>query len=423
MIAEFKSIFKKPGFMYLWGSQIFSQVTIHMLNFLLLAHLYEATNSTIATSLLWVAYALPALFIGPIGAASVDLVSRRKTLMIANLLQALTVFVYIFINQQSIFILYAIALIYSSLNQFYGPAELATLPGTVGKKMLARANSLFFTTSQAALILGFGFAGILQKLIGFNGTLILATTLLFLAFVSVSFLTEVKPKKKLPVEFEKVLKTFFNTIVEGYVFIKSNKTVLFPLLILLGIQATLAIMLVNLPVIAAQILNISVSYSGVSLVVPAGIGALLGATYIPSLIKKGWRKKRLIDAGLIITVIALVAMAIGIPLLPIAVRLTFTSFLIIATGIAFVAINIPALTFLQESTPQWFRGRVFGNLWFMTSIISIIPVLFTGAISEIFGVKTLLVLMAAGILFVFLYSKKRGQILIVTHLNSNGKQK
>lgn len=421
-MKELKSIFKKPGFMYLWGSQIFSQITIHILNFLLLAHLYEATNSSIATSILWVSFALPALLIGPVGAASVDLVSRRKTMMITNLLQAATVFAYIFINQGSIFIIYAIALIYSALNQFYGPAELATLPGTVGKKMLARANSLFFTTSQASLILGFGFAGILQKWIGFDGTLILSTVLLFLAFVSASFLTEAKPQKRLPVKFEKVLKTFFATIVEGYLFIKSNKAVLFPLLILLGIQAVLAILLVNLPVIASQILGISVSYSGVSLVVPAGAGALLGAAYIPNLIKKGWRKKKLIEIGLILTVFSFLTLALIVPILPIAAKLTATSFLIIISGIAFVAIDIPTLTFLQESTPEWFRGRVFGNLWFLTSVISIIPVIFTGAISEVFGVKTLLTLMSIVIFMVFMYSKKQGRELIKTHLNSNGNQ-
>jgi MFS family permease len=416
MIGEFKSIFKKPGFMYLWSSQIFSQITIHMMNFLLITHLYESTHSAIATSLLWVAYALPSIIIGPIGAASVDLMSRRKTLMVTNLLQSATVFAYIFINQQSIFIMFAIVLIYSGLNQFYGPAELATLPGTVGKKMLARANSMFFTTSQVSLILGFGFAGLLQRLVGFNGTLMLCALFLFIAFISVSFLSEIKPKKKMPVEFEKVLKTFFDSIVEGYSFIRNNKAVLFPLLILLGIQAVLAIMTVNLPVIAAQILDISVNFSGVSVVVPAGIGALLGAVYIPSLIRKGWRKKLLIEVGLLLTTFALLTVSLLVPILPIALRVTITSLLIIVTGIAFVAVDIPALTFLQESTPTWFRGRVFGNLWFMSSIITMLPVMFSGAISEIFGVRTLLSLMAVGIFFAFLYSKKWGQGLIKTHL-------
>src|SRR3989304_7311492 len=141
MITEFKSIFRHPKFLYLWVSQILSQLTVNIMNFLLLAHLYNSTHSTIATSLLWVAYSLPAILVGPIAAASVDLISRRKMLMITNLLQAATVFGYLFINQQSIFILYAVVFTYSTLNQFYGPAELATLPSTVGTGMLARANS------------------------------------------------------------------------------------------------------------------------------------------------------------------------------------------------------------------------------------------------------------------------------------------
>lgn len=395
-----------------------SQVTVNIMNFLLLARLYTTTHSSIATSLLWVSYSLPALIIGPIGAASVDLFSRRKMLMVTNLLQAATVFVYIFINQQSIFILYAIVLAYSALNQFYGPAEAAALPSTVDKSMLARANSLFFMTTQGALILGFGFAGILQKIIGFNGTVILCAFFLFIAFISVSFLGEIKPRVRLPGEFEKVLKTFFDSIVEGYEFISKNKAVLFPILILLGIQAVLAILVVSLPVIALQVLDISVNFSGVSIVVPAGIGALLGSIYVPRLIRRGWRRKILIEVGLGIITFSLLALALGIPFLPLGLRVSVTPLLIVMTGFAFVGIDIPALTFLQESTPEWFRGRVFGNLWFMTSLITIFPVLFSGTITEIFGVKTLLSLMAVGTFLVLIYSARRGQDLIEAHLTN-----
>ena len=314
-MGEFKTIFKDKKFLYLWVSQILSQLTINIMNFLLLAHLYTATHSSIATSLLWIAYCLPALIIGPIGAASVDMFSRRKMLMITNLLQAVTIFAYIFINQSSILILYLIVLTYSIFNQFYGPAESASLPSTVGKTFLARANSLFFLTLQATLILGFGFAGILQKLIGFDGTLVLCGSFLFLAFVSVSFLKEEKPTKEIPEQFTKVLKSFFDTIVEGYKFITKNKDVLFPLLILLALQSALGIVVVSLPVIAVHILNISVNYSGVSIVVPAGIGALLGAFYVPRLIKQGWRKKTIIESALGLITFSLLTISLGVPLL------------------------------------------------------------------------------------------------------------
>jgi len=130
---EFRPILKNSKFISLWTSQILSQVTINLMNFLLLLKLFEATRSTIATSLLWVAYALPAILIGPIAAASIDLVDKRKMLILTNLLQAVIIFIYALSQHESVFLLYGIAVIYSFLNQFYVPAEQASLPTLVKK--------------------------------------------------------------------------------------------------------------------------------------------------------------------------------------------------------------------------------------------------------------------------------------------------
>ena len=412
MTREYRSLFKNSKFMYLWFSQIFSQITINIMNFLLLAKLYSATGSTIATSLLWLLFALPAVIFGPIGAAAVDLVSRRKTLMITNLLQAVTVLAYLFINQYSLFILFAVVLIYSLLNQFYVPAEAAYLPSAVSKDELTHANSLFFLTAQASLVLGFGFAGLLQGLIGFNGVIILSTVFLFIAFLSTSFLAEEKNKAKMPEGFEKVLKTFFDSILEGYEFIQRNKSVLYPLLLILILQAGLTIIIISLPVIAVQILDISVTFVGVSVVVPAGLGAIVGSIFIPRLLKEGTRKKVIIENSFLIVFAAMIALSLGIPHLPLFYRLLITPLLIVLIGLGFTGINIPTLTFLQETTPFWFRGRVFGNLGFLITVVTVFPVLFSGAIIEIFGVRTMITLMAMVFLALFLFSNKKGNNLI-----------
>lgn len=133
----------KGDFKYLFASQVLSQLTVNMMNILLLSRLFTITGSSIATSLLWVSYALPSIFAGPIGAASVDFIDRKKVLIITNFLQALVIFIYIFMHQTSIFLLYLVVVIYSFLNQFYLPAEAASLPSVVKKADLARANSLF----------------------------------------------------------------------------------------------------------------------------------------------------------------------------------------------------------------------------------------------------------------------------------------
>ena len=180
----------------------------------------------------------------------------------------------------------------------------------------------------------------------------------------------------------------------------------------MGLSASLAIVVVTLPVVATQILNISVNYAGISIAVPAGIGAVLGSIYVPRLIKRGWRKKTIIETSLALVAFSILSLSLGIPYLPQALRLTVTPILILLTGFAYVGINIPTLTYLQSATPEWLRGRVFGNLWFLVTIVSIFPVLFSGAITELFGIRTLFGLMGVVAIFALYYSMKKGQAMI-----------
>ena len=208
-MKDYRPVINNLEFRYLWTSQVLSQVAINIMNFLLLLRLFNETGSPIATSMLWVAYALPAILIGPVAAAYVDMVDRRKMLMITNVLQSATIFMYAISHRQSLFLLYGVAMMYSFLNQFYVPAEQATLPAIVRKNHLAHANSLFFITQQAAIILGFGFAGLLSKTIGFTSSLYLCAFLLFSAFVSVSFLKQMKISDTVPRSVEKAIIKFF----------------------------------------------------------------------------------------------------------------------------------------------------------------------------------------------------------------------
>ncbi len=188
MINEFKPIINNRNFRYLWVSQILSQLSINIMNFVFLIRLFEVTGSAISTSLLWVAYSLPAILIGPFASAIVDLTDKRKMLFVTNLLQGLTIFLYAIFPNANIFILYEVVFVYSLLNQFYVPAEAASLPSLLPKEKLTQGNSLFFLTQQGSLILGFAVAGLINHLLGFNNTLFICSTFLFIAFVSTTFL-------------------------------------------------------------------------------------------------------------------------------------------------------------------------------------------------------------------------------------------
>lgn len=415
-MKEFRPLLKNKNFKYLWASQILSQLTINILNFILLVRLFEKTESTIATSLLWVAYALPAIIIGPFASVSVDLVDRRKMLMVTNLAQSLTIFTYVFLFESRLFLLFGIAMAYSFLNQFYVPAEVASLPSLVKKNDLPQANALFFLTQQAALIFGFGVAGLLKKFLGFSNSLILSSIFLFLAFISVSFLPKMAVYETIPRNFEKAIITFFSRIFEGYRFIKNRKSILFPFLLLLGLSTGLTIVVVNVPAIAKYILKIDVHSAGLLIVVPAGVGAALGALTVPKLLKYGWRKKKVIDVSLSIMTTTIFVFTFIIPILPGFLKVLIGFLSIIFIGASFIGVFIPSQTYLQEVTPGGLRGRVFGNFWFLVTIATIFPVIGSGAITEIFGIQMLLFLLGGMNLTSLFVSKQFGQKLIEENL-------
>src|SRR3989304_8819486 len=296
-MSEIKYLLTKSNFRYLWLSQIMSQVAINMMNFLILIKLFNFTGSTLAVSFLWISYALPTILVGPFAAAAVDIFDRRKVLIISNFIQFILIAASIPLIGDKVFLLYGLTFAYSLVNQFYGPAESAMLPHVVERSKLPNANSLFFLTQQLSLILGFSVAGLLNSFFGFNISLLLCSLLLLSATVSVYLLPKSKFEVKTEDSFENSFLHFFKTLLDGYIYLKNKKSIYLSFFLLLGIQACFSVVIVCVPVIAKDILMIDTNFSGLLLVVPAGIGAMLGASYFPKFLKKGWRKRTLIETG------------------------------------------------------------------------------------------------------------------------------
>lgn len=410
MFTEFKHLFRDSKFTYLWISQILSQLTINIMNFTLVIKLFNVTGSTIATSFLWVSYALPAILVGPLAAVFADMVDRRKTLIVSNFAQAVTIFFYAIFHSSRFFLLYGVAMAYSLFNQFYVPAEAASLPSLVTRKHLAYANSLFFLTQQGSLIAGVGIASILNKFLGFKNTLLFCSLLIFLAFVSVYFLPALKTKDILHAKnIEGKLANFFKRILEGYRFIKENNSIRTPFILLMVIQIALAILAVNVPALANEILRIKVESAGILIAVPGGVGALIGVIYVSKLVNSAWRKKKIIEIFMTILFISILFLLVVVPITQSYGRILLGALSIMMIGFSFVGIIIPSQTYLQEATPGGLRGRVFGNFWFLVTIATIFPVIFSGTITELFGIRLLLLIIEGLIFGSLILSKKFGE--------------
>ncbi len=415
-MQEYRNLFLNKNFILLWLSQILTQLTINIMNFILIIRLYQFTNSTIATSLLWISYALPAVIVGPFAATISDFLDKKFFLRLSTFVQSLIFLVYGITHHKSVFLIFVITACYSFVNQFYIPAEFSSLPLLVDIKTLPHANGLFFITQQLALITGFGLASYLSEFLGFNNLIFFLSILLLLAHLSVSFLPSLNVKEE-KFRFSYAFKRFFVFILQGFRLIRNEKSVLTPFLLLLGMQVCLAIILVNAPIIAIEIFTIDIKKAGIFLVVPTGLGTGIGAILIPRLLRKGIRKIKVIRSSIfVLSILFFLFITFPTSLLGRAkILLDILGLMIL--GSAYVGIVIPSQTFLQEKTPQAFRGRVFGNFWFVATIATILPVLASGAITEILGIKILLLGLAIFFLVTyFLLDKFHASLLKV---NSN----
>ena len=408
MLKEYKTVIQNKKFLYIWMSQIFSQLTINVMNFILLTRLFEITGSAISTSLLWVSYALPAMLFGPLASGIVDLVDKRTILMATNLLQSLAIFSYAFLGHSNVFVVYVLVFIYSLLNQFYVPSEASTLPAVLKQGKLAHGNSLFFMTQQASIVLGFTLAGILRSLLSFKNTLFLSAAFVFIAFIFTSFLPKIKPEKKISSDLDEAVFDFFRHIKEGYNFLKGERKVLTPVLLLIGFQVALQLCIVQFPILAQYILSIPLNLASFYILVPAGLGAVMGAVFIPKILKRDIRKKTVIDEGLPVIFISLLLISFLIPYLGGFLKIFISFALFVFLGFGFVSVLIPSQTFLQQSTPENMRGRVFGNFSFLVTVTSVLPVLFSGTLVEAFGIKVLLSSLSICIVMVYVLSRKFG---------------
>ena len=403
-----KTLFSNKNFLLLWSSQVLSQLSINIMNFIVLINIYETTNSTIAASIVWVAYGIPAIILGPVAAAAVDMMDRRKILMLANIIQAIEILIYALLVNNLIFISYGIVAAYSLMDQLYVPAEAATLPTLVKKNKLAEANGLFFISAQSSAILGFGFAGLISEAIGTQTTVFLGSLMLLFAFFSTSMLPPAKAKIKITGKsLEDHFYSFLGRMKEGYVFIRHNNRILYPFLFMMWLQVSLSILVVNLPAIGEKIIQVRPAQAGPLVVGPAGVGALIGTVLLPKILKSVKRKIMVVETALIAMAATFIFVSVAVPFFEfwIARLLLVLAFLII--GFSYVSALIPSVTFMQEQTPSKLMGRLFGNFWFLANTATLIPVIFSATITDLLGVNLMLLLMGFAALGIFFLLKIR----------------
>ena len=383
--TPFYQVVRIRPFLFLWTGQVISQIAQNMMVYVLVLKVYALTNSTSAVSALVLAVALPSIFFGITAGVFVDRWEKRKVLTICNLSRAFIIFGFFF-TSENYFWIFVLAILASSVNQFFVPAEAPSLPRLVPENLLLTANSLFTLTFYVSVMLGYLLSGPALLVFGDKNVFILIALLMLLAAILVSRLPVLSNGHK-----GQSLSKIWNELLEGFSYVRKEKKIGNCLLLLIASQGLIAALGALAPAFADKIMHINTNQASVFILGPAALGVGVGALLVGH-IGARFNKQKLTNIGIF-------GAGLGLTLLPISLWFSLIAvFLFFLIGLFNAFVDVPSNTTLQEESDDNIRGRVYGLLTAFGGAAAILPVSILGVFADLIGVKE--TIMIVGIIIV-----------------------
>ncbi len=385
------------GFRHLWIGQVASQLAFASLMFVLSLRVYQITGSNTAVSILFLTFAVPALFLAVAAGAIDDYLDNRSVLIFCDLFRAVAVLGFM-LFPNDLTIVYILAFIMAVTNQFYVPAEVPTIPLVVPHDLLLTANSLFAFTYYSSFGVGSMVAGPILRWFGPHGVFVVISVLFALAAASVWRVPKEKGQKSLfdpsiGKEFSHMVQGGMLAVREGIAYVASSKAIRDALFLLAGTQVVIVLLGTLGPGFADRVLKIDVHDASLLIVGPVVAGIVIGALWVGT---KGYRfpPETLIRTGIAASGILLMFIALTVRLERVAgFDWFFQSRVIIPTefllffllGVACSMLDAPANSILQRQSVDVMRSRVYGILTAAVGGVGILPVVVSGILADVIG--------------------------------------
>lgn len=420
----FTSVVSNPGFRSLWINQILVQLAYNTLNFALIVWVFKLVGTHLAVAALMVAIYAPALIFGLFAGVFIDLVDRRKIIIIVDLLLALAFLLFIFIKQSYLLILLNTFFI-NSLAQFFMPAEGSSIPLLISRRQFFIANSLFSLTLYASFMIGFSIGGPILNNFGINKLFYGGAVLLGLAFAMAQNLPALRTYHGKKYDhffsasnYKHVIRLTQHEIRQTFSFISSRLNVAVAIGLMAAVQGTIGVLAVIMPSFLERVLLIHATDLSYFVIVPLGLGMITGALLVGRLFHGRPRRTlvmpAIVGAGILFIAVGLaptVAHIFQSTDLPmhlsrpryflkapsLAISLGIIAYFL---GFCLVSIVISCQTVLQEHTNEKNRGKIFSVLTVFMTGVSILPTLLAAGLSDLFGVVPIIIGMGVLILLV-----------------------
>ncbi|MBE2222889.1 MAG: MFS transporter [Anaerolineae bacterium] len=420
MREYFDLLRRNRNYRYLWLGSVVSQLG-DWFNLIASAEIItNMTNSGVAISYLFLARFLPLFLFSPLAGVLADRYSRRRIMIVSDLLRALTVLGFLFVQATGqIWLFYALTVMQFILSALFTPARSAVLSNVVEKDELVAANALDSLTWSTMLALGAFLGGVVAAVLGAEAAFILdALTFLLSAWFISRIVMAATDRKKIV----QASSGWFD-FVDGFRYLWHEPFILgIALVKAVGSLVWGGINVLEIT-FAQEVFPFESLGLGDVLPVEDGGTAMLGLVYVVSGVGTGlgpiFMRRLLGDRfGRVMKGIGVGFVLLPIGILMIAFSTLFAGFLtgtlIRTVGSGTVWVFSAAM--LQRIVPDKYRGRVFAFEFAALTLTQSISTFLAGVWQDAWGVRQatavfgLLGLIAALLWFVFYaYSQKQSR--------------
>ncbi len=384
-----RDVLRIRDYRYLFAGQVVSDIGDGITLLLVLLVINELTGSTAALAMMAIAEAVPAFTVGLAAGVYVDRWDRRRIMMGADLLRAVIVIAFAFVQTAALVpLLYVLGFTQASVSTFFRPARGALLPHIVPAAGLPAANSLAQGSQVIGSLIGAGIAGVLFGVFGSGmaGFAIDAATFL----VSFALISRITPSAgRITGEAHAIARSSSVRagILEGLRIVRGSR-------VLAGIVLAAGVSMLGLGAVNVLFVPLLVNDLQVSATWMAGIelaqtvGMLAAAGAVTMLVRR--------MAPTTIVTVALAGIGVCIGVMAGVGAVWQVMLILLAVGLLVTPLQAMLQTMVQTSAGDATRGRVVSVLQASMSTASVASMAVGGILGDLIGIR--LVFLAAGIL-------------------------
>lgn len=354
---------RQRNFSLLWFGQLISLLGDWILFVALPFYIYTLTGSALATGVMFIVQTLPRLFLGSVAGVFVDRWDRRRTMYVADLMQACVLLPLLLVHSgQWVWIIYVFAFVESCVSQFFIPAKGAIIPHLVDEQHLVAANALNSSSEQITRLVGPVLGGALFALSGITSVVFVDSASFLVSAIMIMLIVlprvETEPEKTTPTgalgpatSAAVTVEAVWREWLEGLSLVRKDR-------LITAIFAAMGVAMVGEGLIEVllvpfvkDVMHGNAEVLGWILTAQA-IGGIAGSFLLSSVSKKISPRQLVGWSGIALGVILLIIL--NFPSLALVLAL------LALAGLPVIGFYVNLYTLLQINVADKYRGRIFG---------------------------------------------------------------